>query len=154
MSFKLASTLLRGSAISAVAALGVCLAVPAQAQSYDNNGPYAPTGTYADTSADVGGVTVTAPYRQERTFTGAPIVTVQASRIVPISDLDLSTGEGMDVLHHRVERAAYSACNELDQSYTMGLYPVGDDSNTDCAARAVGNAMASAPVGPAPGAGY
>lgn len=145
MSFKLASALLGGSAAAAVAALGMFSSTPAQAQpydSYDNGPPMADTGTYADTAYLGNGITVTAPARRERGPNGAPIEIIRASRTVPIDDLDLSTGRGMDILHSRVERAAYSACDELDKSYVYGRYPVGDSSDSDCMARAVDDAMA------------
>ena len=104
--------------------------------------PYGPDYGYGpDQSARVGEIIVRPTYRNERAFNGAPIVVAHATRIVDVSDLDLSTGWGQHVLYRRVTNAAADACNQLDMDWTMGLYPTGDDSDADCVHRAVYRAM-------------
>jgi len=121
--------------IAAAAALGLGFAV-AHAQPYDN-GP-----AYGDEQpSTTGGLTVYAPRHHYRTWSGAPIVRVRASRVVDASDLDLSTGWGMHELRNRVERAAADACDSLDRQWTRGLYPLADDSDADCYVNAVDDAM-------------
>jgi UrcA family protein len=147
------SRILRGSAVSAVAALGLSFTA-AQAQPYydDYSDTYAPApdDTYApapdayayDTAP---GITVYAhPYRQPRASNGAPIVHMTASRVVPIDDLDLGTGYGRYVMRQRVERAAVDACRDLDT--TPGYVPDVGESDVDCQRRAVADAYAAAPV--------
>jgi UrcA family protein len=135
MSSNLFSTTLRGSMACTLAAFGLCLAAPAQAQPDE--------GYYGDgNSASVGDVVVVAPHHYERsTATGATIETISTSRVVDASDLDLSNPDDMGILRDRVERAANSACNQLDDAWTMGLVPTADESSTDCVARAVHRAM-------------
>jgi UrcA family protein len=87
---------------------------------------------------------VIAPRRQERSAIGAPIDVVSASRVVDTSDLDLSTGWGVDALHARVERAAADACEQLDNE--PGYVPV-DGDDADCQHRAVRDALAQTPIG-------
>jgi len=142
MSLTLLRRILNPRTICAVAALGLGLgfAATTQAQPYNDNTSYAPD------APSVGGITVTPSYRQERTASGAEIVWARTSRVVDISDLDLSTGSGVHELHARVSRAAADACDELDHDYTVGLYPVGDDSTSDCVHRAVNRAMRDAPI--------
>src|SRR5580704_3217435 len=136
MSPKLSRGLFRGSMACAVAALGLTFAIGAQAQPYYDQ----PDPSYAP--SDVGGLTVIAPRHQERTWSGAPIVNVSASRVVDTSDLDLSTGWGVHVMHERIRHAAVDACNELDNQ--PGLTPTADSSDADCYHRAVRGAMESA----------
>ena len=131
MSPQLSRGFLRGSMACAAAALGLTFAAGAQAQPYYDQ----PDPSYA--SSDVGGLTVIAPRHRERTWNGAPIVNVSASRVVDISDLDLSTGWGVHVMHQRIHAAAADACNELDTQWTQGLYPTADSSDVDCYHRAV-----------------
>jgi UrcA family protein len=136
MASALTSHILRGSIISAVAALG--LSFTAQAQPYDDQGPDA--YTYAN------GVTVYAhPYRQERAPNGAPIENVQVSRVVDVSDLDLDTGYGRHILRERVRHAATDACQALDMM--PGYVPADGENDVDCYHRAVNDALANAPVG-------
>jgi UrcA family protein len=163
-SYIMTFTNLRGSMACAAAALGPAFAGGGHAQPYDG-GPYGdapppydqpdqgppdngppgyPPPAYNDDTPYAGGVTVTAPPRHERTASGAEIDRVTASRVVDVSDLDLSTDWGVHELHARVERAAADACEELDN--TPGLYPV-DSSDADCQHRAVHRAMASVPIG-------
>jgi UrcA family protein len=66
--------------------------------------------------------------------------------VVNTSDLDLSTGWGVHVLRDRVERAAADACNELDNQWTVGLYPLPDENTTDCIRNAADRAMYQAGV--------
>jgi UrcA family protein len=112
------------------------------------NVPYAAAASdyEADTSATVGGLTVYASPRQERSANGAPIELVRVSRIVQIGDLDLSTADGVRELHSRVERAAYDACSQLDSM--PGMIP--QDSDSDCQHDAVARAMDNAPLGDRP----
>lgn len=135
MTSALASRILRGSLISAVAALGLSFTA-AQAQPYYGDEP--------DTYNYAPGVTVTAPHR-ERGIDGAPIETVRVSRVVDVSDLDLGTGYGRHVMRERVRRAASDACHELDM--TPGFVPTADESDADCYHRAVDDALANAPTG-------
>ena len=164
---KISSLLLSASAACCVGALGLSFAAPANAQSYNDQptydqqptydeqpAPYAdqePSTPYAsdyatDTAAEVGGIVVTPGYRRDDTYNGIPTERVYASRVVHIGDLDLSTGWGVHELHARVVRAATDACNELDNLYPQGLYPI-DSSDGDCKARAIRHAMADAPIG-------
>jgi len=137
MTSAVTSRILRGSLISAVAALGLSFTA-AQAQSYDDQ-------YYPDTYPTANGVTVYAhPYRQERAPNGAPIERLQVSRVVAVDDLDLSTGYGQHILRERVRRAATDACNELDRM--PGYIPDARDSDVDCYHRAVSDALAAAPA--------
>ena len=119
-----------GGCAALAATFGLSLA-GAHAQPYDND----------DTAYTTGGITVYARPYYGRTFSGAPIVRARVTRVVDTSDLDLSTGHGVRVLRDRVERAAADACNELDNQYTMGLYPMPDENDTDCIRRATDDAM-------------
>ena len=145
-------THIRGTMVCAAAALGLAFAATAHAQPYgqpdygpygygpqDYPPPYAAT-PYAN------GVVVTAPPRHERTFGGAEVDHVTASRVVDISDLDLSTRWGVHELRARVERAAADVCNRLDNEWPQGLYPL-QGNDADCYHRAVVDAMAQTPVG-------
>jgi UrcA family protein len=136
MSLKVLSRLLGAGAACATAAFGISVAPAVHAQpAYDN-------GYYADDYApSVGEITVRPSRRYERSEIGAPIVWARARRIVDASDLDLSTGWGRRALYHRVSNAAWDACNDLDNSWTMGLYPVDDPNGVDCHYRAVHRAM-------------
>jgi len=144
------STMLRTTALGAAAALG--LGAFAQAQPYDNDNDYRDnTAGYSDNdvgygaSAYAGGLVVEAPGRhQERSVTGAPIVWARATRVVDMSDLDLSTRGGVRELRGRVERAASDACDSLNR--LPGLVPMDDPSDVDCFHRAVDRAMAAAPI--------
>jgi UrcA family protein len=100
-----------------------------------------PSGGYAYTSE---GITVYASPAYGRTWNGAPVVVTRATRVVNTSDLDLTTSVGQYVLRDRVERAAVDACNELDDAWIMGLYPLPDESDADCYAGAVSDAMVRA----------
>lgn len=119
----------------AAAAFGLALAGPAAAQSYHN--------PYDDDPYTTSGITVTAPPSHERdSATGAPIGWVSASRVVRYDDLDLSRGWGMRTLHARIERAARSACDELDNAY-----PITASDSPPCVREAVRQAMYQIPPG-------
>jgi UrcA family protein len=163
-SYNMTFTNFRGSMACAAAALGLAFAGAGHAQPYDG-GPYGdapppydqpnygppdggqpgyPQPGYDDNAPYAGGVTVTAPPRHETTASGAEIDTVTATRVVDISDLDLSTGWGVHALHARVERAAADACNQLDNE--PGYVPI-NGADADCQHRAVRDALARTPVG-------
>jgi len=96
-----------------------------------------------DQYAGGGEVRVYAPRRVERDpSTGAPIEVARASRPVYYGDLDLNSAWGVRALNARVERAAVRLCGDLD--FQRGLVPL--DSNEDCVARAVSEAMYQAPI--------
>ena len=123
--------------VGLAAAFGLSLG-GAHAQPYDEAGP---TGDYAYTSQ---GITVYSNPAYGRTWNGAPVVVTRESRVVDINDLDLTTPLGQHVLRDRVERAAVDACDELDNGWVMGLYPLADESDADCYAGAVSDAMVRA----------
>lgn len=155
MASALMSRILRGSAVAAVAALGLSFTA-AYAQPYDYDYPddtYAPAPAYPDDTYapapdaydTAPGITVYAhPYSGRRAPNGAPIVHMSASRVVPIDDLDLGTGYGRYVMRQRVQRAAADACHDLDM--TPGYVPDVGENDADCYHRAVADAYASAPV--------
>lgn len=140
MASALTSRILRGSVISAVAALGLSFTA-ANAQPYYDQYP---DNGYAYDYAP--GITVYArPYGARRApFTGAPIERLTASRVVPIDDLDLSTGYGRHIMRERVRRAATDACHDLDMA--PGYVPDVGENDADCYRRTVDDALASAPV--------
>jgi UrcA family protein len=146
---KISSLLLSGCAATAAATLGLSFASQAAAQPYYDEPAYdqpAPASDYGtDTAAEVGGITVTPDYGRERDVNGIPTERVYASRVVPISDLDLSTGWGVHVLHDRVARAAGDACRQLDNEWPQGLSPI-DSNDGNCKTRAIRHAMAEAPI--------
>jgi UrcA family protein len=142
---RVSSLLLSGCVATAAAALGLGSVQQASAQPYyDQPPPYA-SGYASDDAAEVGGIVVSPDYRPDRTFNGIPTQRVYASRVVPIDDLDLSTGWGVRELHYRVVRAATDACDQLDRQWPLGLYPI-DSNDGDCKARAIRHAMAQAPI--------
>ena len=143
---NLSTLLLSGCAATAAAAIGISCAPQANAQPYDDErGAYAAQDYSQDTSAEVGGVVVRPSYRPDQSFNGIPTQRVFASRVVHFADLDLSTRWGVHELHARVVRAASDACNQLDQQWPQGLYPI-DSSDGNCKARAIRHAMAQAPI--------
>jgi UrcA family protein len=145
MSGRMTSLLLSGCAAALAAVVGLSVAPHASAQPYDEPGAYAAPDYGQDASAEVGGVVVTPSYRPDQDFNGIPTGRVYASRVVPIDDLDLSTRWGVHELHSRVVRAASDACNQLDQQWPQGLYPI-DSNDGSCKARAIRHAMADAPI--------
>jgi UrcA family protein len=100
--------------IGALACVGVGgAALPAHAQDYYDRDGYAAT-------TDLDGVTVFAPYRQDRdAATGAPIETVRASRIVYFHDIDPNSRWGHHVLVRRIRGAARDACQQIDREYPL-----------------------------------
>lgn len=101
---------------------------------YDQGYDYGPAPGYVH---ETDGVTVYAPrYVGRSATTGAPIEVVRASRVVNYSDIDPYTDWGAHVLRTRIERAARSACDQLDQEY-----PISTADNPPCVDQAVRNAM-------------
>ena len=136
MSSRLLPTLVRSSMLGALAALGLGLTAPAHAQPYDYD-----RGDQTVT-ADEGDIVVTAPHRYERSsHLGAPIVRISTTRVVNVRDLDLANPSDRDELRYRVRRAAYSACDELDNAWVMGMVPAEDEDSTACVSDAVRRAM-------------
>ncbi|HEX7760247.1 MAG TPA: UrcA family protein [Caulobacteraceae bacterium] len=109
-------------------------ALPVHAQDRDYNNGYNLGGYYYDDT--VAGVTVR-PYRHERSAIGAPIDTITASRVVSYRDLDLSNAYDAHILKVRIERAARSACDELDNRPD-----VLDSGSPDCYRDAVSDGFA------------
>lgn len=138
MSLTFLRRILAAGAACATMTLGVSSVGHAQPY-YDNN-----NNDYADQAPPVGEIIVRPTYRHERSYNGADIVVARASRVVDISDLDLSTAWGQHELYHRVRNAATDACDDLDNDWVMGLYPTADDSDADCVHRAVDRAMRQA----------
>lgn len=125
----------RGLALAAGAAFGLTLASSAAAQPYGDR--------YDNDPSTMSGIVVTAPPSTERdSATGAPIEWVSASRVVRYGDLDLSRHWGRHELHARIERAARSACDELDSAY-----PVTAADSPPCVREAVRQAMYEIPTG-------
>ena len=124
----------------AAGALSLGLATaPAHAQDdsyYDGyNGDRSAQASYYDDNT-VEGITVR-PHRNERSAIGAPIETITASRVVSFRDLDLSSDYDAHILKVRIERAARSACDELDNS--PGVL---DQGSSDCYRDAVRDGLA------------
>ena len=143
---RISSLLIAGCAATAAALVGLSCAPQANAQPYsDDSGAYAAPDYGQDTSATVGGFTVTPNYREGEAENGIPTQRVYASQVVPIDDLDLSTRWGVHELRARVAHAASNVCRRLDEQWPQGLYPV-DSNDGDCKARAIRHAMADAPI--------
>src|SRR6185312_1966172 len=100
MASAVTTRILKGALVSAVAALGLGFTI-AESQPYSDENPDAPTYTTAR-----GGTVYVHAYYRERGPSGAPIVTLQARRVLPIADLDLNTGYGRHIMRERVRRAA------------------------------------------------
>lgn len=101
--------------LGAIAATGLLLAsIPAGAQDYATDGPYA--GPPEE-------VIVTAPrahFREEGSGLRSlnfPPEKVSLSRSVRFDDLDLATWDGAGELHRRVQHAAREVCGELREAY-------------------------------------
>jgi UrcA family protein len=120
----LKSGLVLASAVAAVLTFSVAPA-PVRAQGYDY-----------DNDTSVGEVTVHPRVLGRDPATGAPIDTVTATRYVNVSDLDLDTNWGQRMAVRRVERAAYDACDYLDQHYVTL-----DSQSPDCVRAAVRDAV-------------
>lgn len=147
---KISTLLSSGCAATAAATLGLSFAGHATAQTYYNQPAYDQRGDTADYDAapSVGEIVVRPTYRDDRDENGVPTERVYASRVVRFDDLDLSTRWGVHELHARVVRAATDACNELDNLYPSGRYPM-NSNDGDCKARSIRHAMADAPIGDA-----
>jgi UrcA family protein len=131
MTLNTAALMKRGVMGLAAGAFSLGLAaVPAHAQdSYYDNGD----------STTVDDLTVTAPRHVGRSAIGADIDEVTASRVVDYRDLDVGTDWGAHELKARIQRAAASACDELDRDYPNTV----DDGN-DCYRDAVRHGLQDA----------
>ena len=110
--------------------------LPAHAQDGSYQDRY-DDGSYAQANYDddtVEGITVR-PHRTERSAIGAPIETITASRLVRYGDLDLNSDYDAHILKARIERAASSACDELNNRAD-----VLDSDSDDCYRDAVRDA--------------
>ncbi|MBS0412063.1 MAG: UrcA family protein [Proteobacteria bacterium] len=130
MTINTAALIKRGLMGAAAGAFSLGLAaIPAHAQDtyYDND------------DQSVEGVTVTAPREVGRSAIGAPIEAVSASRVVDYRDLDVGSDWGARELKVRIQRAAASACDQLDRDYPNTV----DDGN-DCYRDAVRHGLQDA----------
>ena len=135
----------------ALAGLGLNLAaLPARAQdpTYDG-GAYQRTydtrydrgydrASYDRDSSDE--IIIRARPRGRSSTTGAPIERVTTSRVVDYRDLDVDSPWGARELHQRIHRAAYDACEQLDDQY-----PIGEPDVDGCVSEAVRNAEHDVP---------
>jgi UrcA family protein len=71
-----------------------------------------------------------------RSDTGIPVEELSLSRVVDISDLDLSRQEDVDAMDYRVRMAALRACGALDREYPQSLYPSYPSGDNGCVTRA------------------
>jgi UrcA family protein len=131
MSANTSPTLLRGSLVAAMAALGLACAGPLHAQPVDDYG-------YDNDASTVGGVVVTAPHHERYGHNGAPIETVSTSRVVDVSDLDLTSRWGWREMRQRITTVARQECDQLDT-----MYPIAADDNPPCVRTAVRHALMS-----------
>jgi UrcA family protein len=85
-------------------------------------------------------ITVMAPRSREtgKTYTGIPIETLTAQSRVYIDDLNLRTEAGRNELGDRVQAAARSACEWLDEVYPLSSKLTGDN---ECVKGAVARAQ-------------
>lgn len=106
-------------------------AIPAHAQDNSYGDRSYDDGRYVQSSYDddtVEGITVRPHHRVVgRSAIGAPIEEITASRVVSYRDLDLSTGNDRHILKARIEQAAQSACEELNNRAD-----VLDSDSADC----------------------
>lgn len=86
-------------------------------------------------------ITVMAPRARQtgRSSIGAPIMTLTAQSIVYFDDLNLGTEAGRDELHDRVEEAARSSCQWLDEVYPLSRSMTAD---SECVNSAIASAEA------------
>jgi len=109
---------------------------------YQPQATYQPAPAYPPetTYRTVNEITVIAPGVHRRTVgrsdTGIPVEELSLSRVVDISDLDLSRQQDVDAMDYRVRMAALSACNALDREYPQSLYPSYPSGDDGCVARA------------------
>ena len=119
----------------AIGAVGLALAGGAAlAQDYGSDGADE-NGQNVTTTQEL---TVTGE-RHARSSIGAPIQWVSTQRTVYTADIDLSTPWGARELRARVQKAAQTACSELDT-----FHPITADDSPDCYKAAVNEAMAQA----------
>ena len=111
-------------------------AYPPQA-AYQPSPAYPPETTYRTVEQ----MTVIAPGVHRRTVgrsdTGIPVEELSLSRVVDVSDLDLSRWEDVQAMDYRVRMAALSACNALDRAYPQSMYPTYPSEDDHCVARAI-----------------
>ena len=85
-------------------------------------------------------MTIIAPRVQRRTVgrsdTGIPVEELSLSRVVDVSDLNLSRQQDVDAMDYRVRTAALRACDALDRAYPQSLYPSYPSGDDGCVARA------------------
>ncbi len=85
-------------------------------------------------------MTIIAPGVRHRTVgrsdTGIPVEELSASRVVDISDLDLSRQQDVDTMDYRIRVAALRACGALDREYPQSLYPSYPSGDNGCVTRA------------------
>jgi UrcA family protein len=85
-------------------------------------------------------VTVSVPrHREHSTITGAPIEDIALSQSVRYDDLDLTSDEGVHVLHERIRRTAEQLCRRLDATA-----PPAVSDSPPCYREAVDEAMEQA----------
>ncbi|MDB5424271.1 MAG: hypothetical protein JWQ29_1687 [Phenylobacterium sp.] len=91
-----------------------------------------------NSSSSVSGLTVSPPVAQRevvgRSPIGAPIDSLSLSQAVSYADLNLANPADAKTLDHRVDRAALTACRELNSQYPQAFYP--SISGNDCVADA------------------
>jgi len=120
-----------GAGLALAGACACLFALPASAQP----GPYD-----RDDAAGVGGVTVYGPHRYARQpTTGAWVRMDSISRVVELSDLDLSTHDGARIAKARIARAARAVCQDVQDAYPNDV-----DPETGCYATAVRDGLAQA----------
>jgi UrcA family protein len=104
--------------------------------SYEAQPGYPPPPAYRTVEQ----MTIIAPGVHRRTVgrsdTGIPVEELSLSRVVDISDLDLSRQQDVDMMDYRVRMAALRACGELDREYPQSLYPSYPSSDDGCVTRA------------------
>ena len=90
-------------------------------------------------------MTIIAPSVQHRTVgrsdAGIPVEELSTSRVVDISDLDLSRQQDVDTMDYRVRMAALRACNALDREYPQSLYPSYPSGDDGCVTRATNDGI-------------
>ncbi|KHK93143.1 UrcA family protein [Novosphingobium malaysiense] len=110
------------TAATAIAVAGFMPLAPASAQDMSASKP--------DTRPSI---TVFAPRARQtgRTYTGIPVETLTAQSVVYTDDLNLATEAGREQLHDRVQSAAESACEWLDEVYPMSAPMTTDNQCVD-----------------------
>ncbi len=107
--------------------------------------PAPPASPPETTYRTVNEITVIAPGVHRRTVgrsdSGIPIEELTASRVVDISDLDLSRQQDVDTMDYRVRMAALRACGALEREYPQSLYPSYPSGDDDCVTRATNDGV-------------